>query len=520
LDKNGLFRFRFTVAALLFFLYLVIPTKNYYWDGVLFAYKIENAANWVALFNPNHLLYNVVGWTAFHAMGQSFRALYVLQGLNALVAAVAAFVLLGLLFRIELSRWAALSLTLLFSFTGTWWRFATDADAYVLSTTLLLICAGQLMPDRRPNPMIAAVTFASALLIHQLAIFFLPAAVFAIWIQQPRIKQRQWDPVRSVAKFVLISGTITLGVYAAAFVTLSASQPVTFLAWITTHASDAHFSFSLFRNTVISLRNWIQLFFVGRPSLVDYSSPISWILIAICIIALVSWIRALRRTGTWRLHIYRLPLFRFSLVWGTGYAIFLLFWLPNNTFYKLFALPAIILGLASCTPSKALSSRPSALPVFVLFLASFNLVFGVIPYSRLSANSAVEFAMHLSGVMPPGTVVYYSIFNTDDWLACYFNPQTRWEVLPPKAVVDNHLKNGTTIWLDTTAIENLSKTVPDWLQKRTLNTDRRELVTEKYHIQFWRLSPVFQALSCKVHAHEKVWENGSESPPERLGFTG
>jgi hypothetical protein len=334
---------------------------------------------------------------------------------------------------------------------------------------------------------ITSIVFTSALLIHQLAIFFLPAAVFAIYVQDPHRSPNRWDRVRTACAFTLISGIGTLVVYAAAF--LSVPRPSSFLAWITTRASDAQFSFHLFKNILISVSNWIQLFFIGRPSLVDYSELSALILIAICAMALLLWMRAVRRTVPWHFQIYQPVLFRFAATWFIVYAIFLLFWLPNNTFYKLFALPAIILAIASCILPKISWSAFSVFPVFVVFLGSFNLVFGIVPYSRLSANPAVEFAVRLNQVMRSGDWVYYSNFNTDDWLACYFNPQTRWEPLPAGPIIDDRLKKGAVIWLDTTAIDSLSKSSPGWLKNRTRNTDRRNLVNEKHHIEFWRLSP-------------------------------
>ena len=58
-------------------LYLLLPTKNYFWDGVDFAQHIEDATKLDAsLIHPNHLFYNAFGYLVYrttHAFGMSLR---------------------------------------------------------------------------------------------------------------------------------------------------------------------------------------------------------------------------------------------------------------------------------------------------------------------------------------------------------------------------------------------------------------------------------------------------------------
>jgi hypothetical protein len=88
------------LIGLIFLTYVLIPSRDYYWDGIAFAQVIEDAASFnVSLFHPNHLAYNTVGYLVYraaHWAGLRLRALQVLQLCNAIFGALAA----ALLFRI------------------------------------------------------------------------------------------------------------------------------------------------------------------------------------------------------------------------------------------------------------------------------------------------------------------------------------------------------------------------------------------------------------------------------------
>src|SRR6266498_2737153 len=67
------------------FIYCLLPTCNYYWDGVAFAIDIEKHLPAASLVQPNHLAYAFWGaWlyrlSAF--VGVHTRALFVMQTAN------------------------------------------------------------------------------------------------------------------------------------------------------------------------------------------------------------------------------------------------------------------------------------------------------------------------------------------------------------------------------------------------------------------------------------------------------
>jgi hypothetical protein len=84
--------------------------------------------------------------------------------------------------------------------------------------------------------------------------------------------------------------------------------------------------------------------------------------------------------------------------------------------------------------------------------------------------------------MAGGATVYYADLNTDDWFVRYFNPQTKWRQVASPADVGAG-------WLDTTAIDQFSRSDPAWFEKRTRHAEWRELVNAKHRIRFVRLLP-------------------------------
>ena len=312
------------------------------------------------------------------------------------------------------------------------------------------------------------------MLLHQLAVFFFPAALVLLWSQ--RTSQR-W---RRCALYVAVAGGATLAAYVGAFSIQSGGFSFnSFWQWITSHSGEVGFSFAPGHNLIVSLRSWMQVLWAGRPGLVRYSDPLTIVLLVLCVCALALLVIAVWRGSRPRIAIYHRTLFVFAASWIATYAVFLFFWLPHNTFYKLFALPGIILFIASCWKP---GMNPVALP-FVTLMALFNLTFAIIPYSRADANEAVAFAFRLEQHLASGTTVYFSDLNTDDWLVRYFNPQTTWRQAASPADVGAG-------WLDTTAIDRFSHSDPAWFEKRTRHSEWRELVNAKHRIRFVRLQPL------------------------------
>src|SRR5215208_5801676 len=177
-------------------IYLSFPTRVYYWDGIAFAHAIEDApALSPSLVHPNHLIYNFAGYLFYkllHALGIEVRAITALQILNSLLSTACAGVLFLILRDTLRSLYLAICLTALFSFSATWWKFSTDANAYVPSVLFLLISFYLVLPKQKARPLLIAVTFFISLAFHQLAIMKWPVLALGVYLQDGSltIKQR------------------------------------------------------------------------------------------------------------------------------------------------------------------------------------------------------------------------------------------------------------------------------------------------------------------------------------------
>jgi hypothetical protein len=461
---------RWLVVAV-FAVYAVLPTKNYYWDGVSFAQDIEQAGGfgspsfWHSLIRPNHLLYDSVGyfvWIALRSLGFEVRAIAVLQAINMALAAVCVVLLQRTILRLTRSVYLSATLSLLFAFSAIFWRFATDADAYIPSVLLLVAAFDVLCTSSKPRPLVAGILHAGAMLIHQLAIFFFPAAALGVYWKGGR---------RSLLQYCALAAGVTLPAYYAGFwLQERSTRPGAFVRWLTFHSPDSTFTFALSKDLALTLMNYPRLFFGGTGHLLQFFGPfmlVTLILLAVVLAALVT--RTLRHREELRLpHLTLAPALplRIAVVWLATYAVFLFFWLPSNTFYKLFCLPAIIVIMAYVF-TQYRGPRRYRLALFVATMALANLAFYIFPYSRPDYNQALRFAHRMGHVWPDGTVVYYSDFIVDDWFIRYFNPRTTWKQIDPVNGLANFVQDaerdlaaGHEVWVDGTTAAVLAQSWP------------------------------------------------------------
>ena len=235
--------------------YVAIPTRNFYWDGVAFAIYIEKRLPAASLAHPNHLGYAI--WSAWlyegvQTMGISTRALFVMQAANGVLAGFCVLLLHACLRRNGVPPAIAVPAALAFAFTATWWRFATDANAYVPSIFLLL--AAWALLERPRTTAMAGLAHAGAILFHQLAILFLPFALV-------RLRQRP----REMAVYSACALLPAAAAYLAAFFAVSAQPTVRgLIEWGIYHSPDSGFSFHPLVNIALTIRGTFRLFFGGK----------------------------------------------------------------------------------------------------------------------------------------------------------------------------------------------------------------------------------------------------------------
>jgi hypothetical protein len=383
-------------------IYLLFPTRVYYWDGITFAEMIENARGLSpSLVHPNHLIYNFVGYI-FYKLLRSFspelRVLTALQILNILLSAICARILFSILLDTLRSLYLAVCLTLLFAFSATWWKFSTDADAYVPSVLFLLISFYLVLPKHKARPLLLAVTFFFSMAFHELAVLTWPVLAVGIYLQNGElsIKRRTLNAFY----FTTVAAVLIFAAYFFLFYLASGNLDLRrLLSWAASYSPDADTGFNLWSNLRYSLRGHVRLIFGGRFNLLKgLINPVVIVLI-ISLIGVTGFLifdvfrRLLHRrwVRAFRLETRQKTVLLLLLLWVLVYVVFLFFWLPQNTFYRLFYLPALILLLGLLLASiQDRTSKPRTLAALVIAVALANFVFMIYQFSLEGApNSGV-----------------------------------------------------------------------------------------------------------------------------------
>jgi len=371
-------------------IYLAFPTRVYYWDAIAIAQTIEDAGRLSpSLVHPNHLIYNFAGYLfckLLRAFGADIRALTALQILNSLLSALCAGVLFTILLKTLRSFYFSICLTLFFAFSATWWRFSTDANAYIPSVLLLLISFNLVLPGRKPRPLLTALTFFVSMAFHQLAMLMLPVLALGVYLQDgpATLKRRALNAVY----FSVVATALIAAAYGYLFYLASGSFDLAkLIRWTASHSPDADTKFGLWSNLQYSLSGHVRLFFGGRLNVLKNLLNPAIVVLLLCLLSAVLFFifkvfRNLRAIKV-RLETRQKTVLLLSLLWTGVYVVFFYFWLPQNTFYRLFYLPALILvfGLALASVRNA-RAESRALLAFVIAMALANFIFLIYPSAR------------------------------------------------------------------------------------------------------------------------------------------
>lgn len=466
--------FHLWVAAGACVIYALFPTKTYYWDGVKFALRIDNfplqAGFWT---DPNHLLYAWIGGVlktiAVH-FGFDVSALVLLQCVDIIAGAVGIVIFAELARHVSISRFSKNVATVVFAFSAAWWNYSVDVASYVLTLDFMMLTL--LVCLRRPRhwQILAIMSLTAATTFHQLAaLFSVPLAAMAIFD-----KKRY----RSCFTIILVSGVISISLQYYAYkandifrVDLPAGvvsadighvrQNISFYEWIFTHSSDSGFAVGL-RNTITGLFSGnLKLGFGGKLGDISFV-PLHVLIIAISVVASVTWFVAVRQRPD-------MQQIRFAndeekrrghsqimtaslLVWLFVYVLFLLLWMPLNSFYRVFYLPPLLLLLGVACDRVAINHY-RLITIVVGLSILWNFLFYIYPRSVVAHNEPLVAALKLREKVSNSDRMYYRDFHTDNWTIRYFNMDIPWYYLDkPEA-----LQEMGGVWVDQSAWQWLSE---------------------------------------------------------------
>lgn len=482
--------------------YLAWPTRNHYWDGIGFALNIEGfAQNHSGLslslhnpdgshiyFNPNHLLHNLFGYLLYspvHALFPGVRALELLVVVNSLCSAGVAVLVFRMLARwtgdLQLSVWV----TMLMAFSGTWWKFSTDANAYVPSTFLLVCCAYLLTLPGRPPVVAIGLLHAAAICTHQIAVLFYPAVVVALWPQR-----------REIVRYSAASALPVLGAYLAVwFAENPAWSTQGFVQWVTYNGADVYAHRGPVTSFAVSVGSLAKVFFGGRPALAVRVAP--WPMLAFgVVVILAALVRLFVPTASAaEVRCGRLPGLALLTAWAGSFQLFLFFWLTEYPYYRLFAMPAFFLALGVFAGGRPQWRR--RIPAALVVVAVFNFTFMIYPYSQPESTPPVHLANHAQSVWTGQPMVLYKDATCDNWFMRYFNPHTQWTHVSGRDMADlsqqiqRALEKGRAVWLDTTLLGHLENDpeLESWLASHGELGEPWGISNGRYHIRFAELRP-------------------------------
>lgn len=516
------------LTAFLLIVYASFPTRNHYWDGIGFALNIEGAgqnAEGLLLddhhtdgatsiyFNPNHLLHNLIGYliyTPIHALLPDVRALEVLRAISMLSSVATVLLVFLMLTRLSRDLRFSVWMALLMAFSATWWKFSTDANAYVPSVFLLVLCGFLLTnPRRRPQAVTIGLLHALSILVHQISVLFFPAALVAIW------SHSYWSSAgekrRATLAYALTASLTVVAAYSWVwFGVLDRGWSLHgLMSWITSNGADTFAFRSASSNALESLRSSVRVFFGGRISLAlaFVEKPLLLVLVGMMLTALAYFVISLRKAlgvprravrEPWFVEPVELDPRKFLVTWAAGFAAFLFIWLTEYPYYRLYYLPAVILllGLALNRPRLPIARhRLTALAAFVCFMSVFNFTFLIYPYSKVEATPPIRLAVGANDAWNENALVLYKEFTCDNWMMRYFNPQTTWRQVDfaDSDNVERQLRaafqDGRTVWLDTAALGHLaaSDEARQRLKKYGSLSRPWGISSQKHYIQFSQL---------------------------------
>lgn len=164
------------LSLLFLVLYNLTLTYHYSYDALCYALDME-FGTLAGLFHPNHVLYSGLGkvlWKAAVGMGYATRALFLMQRVNAVVAALAVAVLAWTLIRRFGWAWGVVGAAL-FGVSQAFWIEVVDGGCYAWASLATCVLFALFIHSDTWAPFWLGVWHGVLILFHQLLVLATPA---------------------------------------------------------------------------------------------------------------------------------------------------------------------------------------------------------------------------------------------------------------------------------------------------------------------------------------------------------
>ncbi len=405
------------VAAAFALLYLLTLAGNHNEGGDGIGYMTQiRSGDAAKIFNPYHLAYNWLGWTAYHiarACGFDGGPLGPVQVMNALLGAAGVGVLWALMRAAVPGRLAACAACGMVAFSFGYWGYAEDAELYTLDAFLLIVLfAAAYGAAARPtwrNFALMGVANGAAVLGHNTAVLWALVALVVL------VRARREMPAAALARRAAAYGAgmalVVVPAYALAIPAVGLYSPREYYNWLTDYAQSGkygqwrastpmravlgagrafiggHFALSLgpvhrFIQDHFAEKSLRKEFFLVRNVRAGEAYvllALSGVVVATLAALAADWLRRPALTPATR------ALALVSLAWLLPYAVFFAWWEPENVKFWISSwIPACVL-LALPLSSATMSGRwravmPYVVAIGLAALFVVNLVGSVLPY--------------------------------------------------------------------------------------------------------------------------------------------
>ncbi len=234
-------------AVAVIYLLTMAGSHNEGEDGVGYLLPIRSGSI-AGIFNPYHLIYNWLGWTAYNIarlLGFGGGPMGPMQVLDTLLGATGVATLWVLLRVVTRSRGIAAAGCGILAFAYGYWGYSVDVEVYVLSTLLLIISlAAAWHAAMHPSPRAFAllgVANGFAVLGHNTNALFGFVALTAVAIAS------RTQPPRAVGRYVLSYAAggvaVVVPLYALAIPVVGLHSPREFYDWLTAYAQSGDWGY-------------------------------------------------------------------------------------------------------------------------------------------------------------------------------------------------------------------------------------------------------------------------------------